>query len=58
MERKLKDFIQNRPEHTVATPVTKVDISLLESALGKSWWRQRPDDDLFCALGNKNFVGV
>ncbi len=54
----VKDFIENRPEHAVATAVAKVDISLLEPGLGKPRRRQGADDDLFGACGNKYFVGV
>jgi hypothetical protein len=57
-QAKVKDFIENRPERAIATAVTKVDISLLEPALGKPRRRQGADNEPFSACGNKNFVGV
>jgi hypothetical protein len=57
-ESEIKDFVQNRPEHSIATPVAKVDIPLPEASLRKPWRRQSPDDYFFCTLGNENFVGV
>jgi hypothetical protein len=57
-ESETKDFVQNRPEHSIATPVAKVDIPLLEAPLRKPGRRQSPDDYFSRTLGNENFIGV